>query len=155
MLGSSVVYGLDTSFADTIPGAVERELAAGGHRAEVLNFGTHGFTIVNVSALLQAYVHQFQPDVVVVVVDVQVGLPRWPPVQPGGEGGRRRRGARRVGGAAQARRRRRAPCSPFSTIPGRRAGGSVAPAACRSGRERRPAPRLQPTLGRDRRRCRR
>jgi hypothetical protein len=82
VLGSSVVYGLATRFADTIPGVVERELQAAGHRAEVLNFGTHAFTIVNLSALLQAYVHQFQPDVVVVVVDLQVGLPRWPAVHP-------------------------------------------------------------------------
>jgi hypothetical protein len=82
MLGSSVVYGLATRFADTIPGVVERELQAAGHRAEVLNFGTHAFSIVNLSALLQAYVHQFQPDVVVVVVDLQIGLPRWPAVRP-------------------------------------------------------------------------
>jgi hypothetical protein len=82
MLGSSVVYGLATRFADTIPGVVERELEAAGHRAEVLNFGTHAFSIVNLSALLQAYVHQFQPDVVVVVVDLQIGLPRWPAVRP-------------------------------------------------------------------------
>jgi hypothetical protein len=83
VLGSSVVYGLATGFADTIPGVVERELQAAGHRAEVLNFGTHAFTIVNLSALLQAYVHQFQPDVVVVVVDLQVGFPEWPAVRPG------------------------------------------------------------------------
>jgi hypothetical protein len=82
VLGSSVVYGLATSFADTIPAAVERELQAAGYRAEVLNFGTHAFTIVNVSALLQAYVHQFEPDVVVVVIDLQVGLTRWPAVRP-------------------------------------------------------------------------
>jgi hypothetical protein len=85
VLGSSVVYGLAVGFADTIPGAIERELQAGGHAAEVLNFGTHGFSIVNLSALLQAYVHQLQPQVVVVVVDIQVGLPRWPPVRPGAD----------------------------------------------------------------------
>ncbi len=85
VLGSSVVYGLATRFAETIPGALERELQLAGQRAEVLNFGTHAFTIVNVSALLQAYVHQFQPDVVVVVVDLQVGIPDWPAVRPGGE----------------------------------------------------------------------
>jgi hypothetical protein len=39
----------------------------------VLNFGTHGFSIVNLSALLQAYVHQLQPAAVVVVVDLQIG----------------------------------------------------------------------------------
>jgi hypothetical protein len=83
VLGSSVVYGLATPLADTIPGVVERELQAAGYRAEVLNFGTHAFTIVNVSAQLQAYVHQFQPDVVVVVVDLRVGLPDWPDVRPG------------------------------------------------------------------------
>ena len=82
VLGSSVVYGLASRFADTIPGVVERELEANGQRAEVLNFGTHAFTILNLSALLQAYVHQFEPDVVVVVVDLQVGLPQWPDVRP-------------------------------------------------------------------------
>jgi lysophospholipase L1-like esterase len=83
VLGSSVVYGLATPFADTIPGVLERELQSAGRRAEVLNFGTHGFTIVHLSALLQAYVHQLEPDVVVVVVDLQVGLPHWPAVRPG------------------------------------------------------------------------
>jgi hypothetical protein len=71
------------SFADTITGAVERELQAAGHPAEVLNFGTHAYSIVNLSALLQAYVHQLQPQVVVVVVDIQVGLPHWPSIHPG------------------------------------------------------------------------
>jgi hypothetical protein len=82
VLGSSVVYGLNVTFADTIPGAVERELQAAGHRAEVLNFGTHRFNVVHLSALLQAYVHQLQPDAVVVVVDLQIGLPLWPTVRP-------------------------------------------------------------------------
>jgi hypothetical protein len=82
VLGSSVVYGLATPLADTIPGVVERELQAAGQRAEVLNFGTQQFTIVHVSAQLQAYVHQFQPDVVVVVIDLQVGLVHWPDVRP-------------------------------------------------------------------------
>jgi lysophospholipase L1-like esterase len=82
VLGSSVVYGMASAFADTIPGVVERELRDAGHRAEVLNFGTHGFTIANVSAQLQAYVHQFQPDAVVVVVDLQVGQTDWPAVHP-------------------------------------------------------------------------
>jgi hypothetical protein len=78
VLGSSVTYGMAMGFADTIPAVVERELLAAGHHAEVLNFGTHAFTIVNLSAQLQAYVHQFQPDVVVAVVDLQVGFPDWP-----------------------------------------------------------------------------
>jgi hypothetical protein len=87
VLGSSVVYGMATPFADTITGRLERELQAAGQRAEVLNFGTHAFTIVNVSALFQAYVHQFQPDVVVVMVDLLVGVPAWPAVRPGAASG--------------------------------------------------------------------
>jgi lysophospholipase L1-like esterase len=83
VLGSSVAYGMGMALADTIPAAVERELQAAGYRPEVLNFGTHAFTIVNVSAQLQAYVHQFQPHVAVVVVDLQVGLPDWPALRPG------------------------------------------------------------------------
>jgi hypothetical protein len=85
VLGSSVVYGLDVGFADTIPAAVERELRAAGRPAEALNFGTHAFNIVHVSALLQAYVHQLRPHVVVVVVDIQVGMPIWPEVRPRAE----------------------------------------------------------------------
>ena len=84
MLGSSVVYGINLPLAETIPSALERELLAAGRRAEVLNFGTHAFSIVNVSALLQAYVHQLRPDVAVVLVDLQVGRARWPPLRPGG-----------------------------------------------------------------------
>jgi hypothetical protein len=83
MLGSSVVYGINLPLAETLPSALERELLAAGRRAEVLNFGTHAFSIVNVSALLQAYVHQVRPDVAVVLVDLQVGRARWPPLAPG------------------------------------------------------------------------
>jgi hypothetical protein len=82
MLGSSVVYGLNLPFADTLPSAVERELRAAGRPAEALNFGTHAFSIVNVSALLQAYAHQLQPQVAIVLVDLQVALLRWPPLRP-------------------------------------------------------------------------
>lgn len=84
ILGSSVVYGMGMSFADTIPARVERELEAAGQPAEVLNFGTHAFTVVHLSAQLQAYVHQFQPDVVVALIDLQVGFPEWPGVAPRG-----------------------------------------------------------------------
>lgn len=83
VLGSSVVYGINLGFRDTLPAAIERELQKAGHRAEVLNFGTHAFSIVNVSALLQTYVHQFRPDVVVTLVDLQVGRALWPDVRPG------------------------------------------------------------------------
>jgi hypothetical protein len=83
LLGSSVVYGINLPFSDTLASATERELRAAGRVAEVLNFGTHAYSIVNVSALLQSYVHQLDPAVVVVVVDLQVGRARWPPVRPG------------------------------------------------------------------------
>jgi hypothetical protein len=86
VLGSSVVYGQNVAFADTIPQALERELQVAGHHAEVLNFGTWGFNVVHVSALLQAYVHQFRPAIVVMVMDLQVGQPRWPDVRPAREG---------------------------------------------------------------------
>jgi len=82
VLGSSVVYGMALPFADTIPTAIQRELLLAGQRAEVLNFGTQRFTIVHLSAQLQVYVHQFQPDVVVVVLDLQVGKVDWPDVRP-------------------------------------------------------------------------
>jgi hypothetical protein len=82
VLGSSVVYGMNLPFADTIPAAIERELLLSGQRAEVLNFGTQRFTIVHLSSLLQVYVHQFHPDVVVVVLDLQVGQVDWPDVRP-------------------------------------------------------------------------
>jgi hypothetical protein len=82
VLGSSVVYGPGQYFHQTIPYSIERGLADSGYRAEVLNFGTHSFNIVNISAMMQAYVHQFDPNVVVVVVDFQVGCPNWPVVNP-------------------------------------------------------------------------
>ena len=86
VLGSSVVYGQGVYFADTIPGAAETALRAGGRRAEVMNFGTHSFNIVNISAMAQAYVHQFEPDAIVVVIDLQVGSPNWPIVTPAVDG---------------------------------------------------------------------
>jgi hypothetical protein len=85
VLGSSVVYGMNLPFAETIPAAIERELQLAGQRAEVLNFGTQRFTLVHLSAQLQVYVHQFQPDVAVVVLDLQAGNVRWPDVRPQSE----------------------------------------------------------------------
>jgi hypothetical protein len=87
LLGSSVVYGINLAFADTLPSAVERELARAGRPAEALNFGTHAFGIVNVSALLQAYAHQLRPQAAVVLVDLQVALTRWPALRPGASAG--------------------------------------------------------------------
>jgi lysophospholipase L1-like esterase len=85
VLGSSVVYGINLPLADTLPSALERELVRAGRPAEVLNFGTHAYGVVNVSALLQAYVHQLRPHVVVVVVDLQVGRALWPELRPSEE----------------------------------------------------------------------
>ena len=126
VLGSSVVYGMNLAFADTIPAVIERELWAGGRSAEVLNFGTHAYSIVNVSALLQTYVHQLQPDVVVVVVDLQVGLPRWPALRAANhDGGAGHREARPVAGSRRAGlREERAPEPPRQSA----AGAPVDPA---------------------------
>jgi hypothetical protein len=82
VLGSSVVYGMDLPFAETIPDAIQRDLLLAGQPAEVLNFGTPRFTIVHIAAQLQVYVHQFHPDVVVVILDLQVGNVDWPDVRP-------------------------------------------------------------------------
>jgi hypothetical protein len=82
VLGSSVVYGLGHHIENTIPAAAERALKRQGRPAEVMNFGTHSFNIVNVSAMTQAYVQQFEPSAIVVVIDYQVGYPIWPMVTP-------------------------------------------------------------------------
>ena len=50
-----------------------------------MNFGMPGFNILNVSSVLQVRVHQFHPDVVVVVTDPQILFPRWPSVVPESE----------------------------------------------------------------------
>jgi hypothetical protein len=78
IVGTSVVWGPGQNFQDTIPKAAEIELNSYGCNAQVINFGSMGFNLINISALMQIRVHQFQPDVVVLVTDMQSITPRWP-----------------------------------------------------------------------------
>ena len=82
VVGSSVVWGPGHNFPNTIPRAAEIKLKGEGCAAEVINFGNMGFNGVNISSLMQVRVHQFNPDVVVLVADLQVVSPQWPPPQP-------------------------------------------------------------------------
>jgi len=82
VVGSSVTWGLGERLADTIPRAAEQALVSSGCRAEVLNFGSHGYNIVNASAYIQTKVHQFEPDAIVVMMDLQMAFPGWPFAHP-------------------------------------------------------------------------
>jgi hypothetical protein len=82
VVGSSVVWGLGENLEDTIPRSVERELHQAGCRAEVLNFASHGFNILNVASYVQTKIHQFEPDAVVVVMDLQMAVPNFPAPNP-------------------------------------------------------------------------
>jgi hypothetical protein len=82
VVGSSVVWGPGHNFPNTIPRAAEIKLKEEGCAAEVINFGNMGFNGVNISSLMQVRVHQFNPDVVVLVADLQVVSPQWPAPQP-------------------------------------------------------------------------
>ena len=82
VIGSSVIWGLGEALDNTIPRSAQRALAEAGCSAEVLNFGHQGFNILNAGAYLQAKMHQFQPDAVVVMMDLQMGFPRFPLPNP-------------------------------------------------------------------------
>jgi dolichol-phosphate mannosyltransferase len=82
VLGSSVAYGLGVNLDDTLPMATQARLRELGMSAEVLNFGTHGYNMANVSAMVQTYVHQFQVDMVVLLLDFQLIFPQYPGVVP-------------------------------------------------------------------------
>jgi hypothetical protein len=85
VVGSSVTWGPGQNLADTIPRSAERALKEAGCKAEVLNMAHHGFNILNASAYVQAKAHQFQPDAIVIVMDLQMGFPDFPwpdPVEP-------------------------------------------------------------------------
>jgi len=82
IVGSSVVWGPGHNFPNTIPRAAEIKLKKEGCAAEVINFGSMGFNGVNISSLMQVRVHQFNPDAVVLVADLQVVSPQWPMPQP-------------------------------------------------------------------------
>jgi hypothetical protein len=83
VLGSSVAWGLGLDIKDTVPRAAEASLQAAGCEAQVLNFGGIGFNILNTSAFLQTKVHQFHPDAVVILMDLQMAVPRFPVLSPG------------------------------------------------------------------------
>ena len=80
VVGSSVVWAIGEPLAHTIPHSMERALAAAGCDAQVLNFGAHGYNILNASAFVQTKVQQFRPDAVVVVMDLQMSYPGFPRV---------------------------------------------------------------------------
>ena len=82
VIGSSVTWGLGEALENTIPRSAQRTLQQSGCPAEVLNFGNQGFNILNASAYLQAKMHQFHPDAVVVMMDLQMGFPRFPLPNP-------------------------------------------------------------------------
>jgi len=82
VIGSSVTWGWHEPLENTIPRSAQRTLEKAGCAAEVLNFGNQGFNILNASAYLQAKVHQFDPDAVVVIMDLQMGIPRFPRPNP-------------------------------------------------------------------------
>lgn len=83
VVGSSVVWGLGLAIPDTIPRIAETSLKASGCNAQVLNFGGIGFNLVNTSAFVQTKVHQFQPDAIVILMDLQMAVPRYPVLVPG------------------------------------------------------------------------
>lgn len=82
VIGSSVTWGLGEALENTIPRSAERSLRKTGCKAEVLNYGNQGFNILNVSAYVQSKIHQFNPDAVVVMMDLQMGFPRFPMPNP-------------------------------------------------------------------------
>jgi len=82
VVGSSVTWGLGEALENTIPRSAERSLNKAGCQAEVLNYGNQGFNILNASAYIQSKIHQFNPDAVVVMMDLQMGFPRFPMPNP-------------------------------------------------------------------------
>jgi lysophospholipase L1-like esterase len=82
VVGSSVVWGIGEPLENTIPRHTEKILGQVGCKAEVLNFAGMGYNLLNASALVQTKVHQFKPDAIVVVMDLQMAVPRWPAPNP-------------------------------------------------------------------------
>ena len=82
VVGSSVTWGPGMYLEDTIPRSAERALRQAGCKAEVLNMAHHGFNILNASAFVQTKAHQFEPDAIVIVMDLQMGFPGFPPPDP-------------------------------------------------------------------------
>lgn len=92
VVGSSVTWGLGEALENTIPRTTEASLRTSGCPAEVLNFAGQGYNILNAAAYIETKVHQFHPDAVVVVMDLQMAFPRFPlPNPPAEDAGRVRR----------------------------------------------------------------
>jgi hypothetical protein len=82
VIGSSVTWGLGEPLVNTIPRAAEAALRKAGCSVEVLNFGGQGYNILNASAYIQTKMHQFEPDAIVVMMDLQMAFPRFPRPNP-------------------------------------------------------------------------
>lgn len=80
--GSSVVYGPGTNLKDTLSVQLERALTERGMSAEVLNFGVHGYNLLNVLGQAAAYTVQYEPRAVVLMLDLQVSYPAEPSPAP-------------------------------------------------------------------------
>ncbi len=80
--GSSVVYGPGTNLKDTVSLQLERALTNQGMNAEVLNFGVHGYNLLNVLGQAAAYTVQYEPRAVVLMLDFQVSYPAEPSPAP-------------------------------------------------------------------------
>jgi len=79
VIGSSVTIGLGMNFDSTIPYGMNREFSSKGFKnVDVVNFGNHGFNILNVSGYIQTYIHQFELDAIVLIADLQIVNPKYP-----------------------------------------------------------------------------
>lgn len=66
-LGDSFTLGVGVRDEDTFPAQVETQLSRESEPCEVLNFGGSGFDTADEIALMENYVLEFSPDIVVVV----------------------------------------------------------------------------------------
>lgn len=67
LVGDSFTYGTAVAFEDTLGEQLERELAARGVPAQVLNFGVPGYGAQNVAAVVEHRALPLDPDVVLYV----------------------------------------------------------------------------------------
>ncbi len=82
ILGSSVVWGLGENLKNTIPRSAQRVLEESGCASEVLNGGGQGYNILNTNSFVITKAHQFNPDAIAIVMDMQMLFPQFPPTNP-------------------------------------------------------------------------
>lgn len=83
VIGSSVALGLGENLDATISYSMNNTFADNGlSDIDVVNFGHHGFNILNVSGYVHAYMHQFEVDAIVLIADLQIVFPKYPFVAP-------------------------------------------------------------------------